>query len=175
MAQWKKLVLIGIATSVVTLAALVLFSNLRARPTASNPPQGWNSDALRATFAGVEVRQVSPTGALIVFYYDLENDSGRDYQIEAGPNLRLMSRLKSDGSLVEDRRSRIADNVFVPVANRTRVGVEIQCPFAWPAQKDSAADAKVRALVTQETSNLQGFELFDSVARYQINLAGGWN
>jgi hypothetical protein len=175
MAQWKKLVLIGIATSVITLAALVLFSNFRGQSAPAKTPQGWNAAAVRATFATVEVRQLNATSAAVVFFYDLENNSGSDYQIEAGPNLRLMSRLKSDGSLVADRRAKLSDNAFLPLANRTRVGVQVDCPFPWPAQRDPTADAKVRALVSQEISNLRGFVLFDSAARYQIELPGGWN
>jgi hypothetical protein len=175
MEQWKKLLLIGLATSVATLAVLVLFSSLRGQSAPVKSPQGWNAGAVRATFASVEVRQLNPTSAAVVFFYDLENNSGSDYQIDAGPNLRLMSRLKSDGSLVADRRAKLTDNAFLPVSNRTRVGVQVDCPFTWPSQRDSAADAKVRTLVSQEISNLRGFVLFDSTSRFQIELPGGWN
>ena len=72
MAQWKKLVLIGIATSVITLAALVLFSNFRGQSAPAKTPQGWNAAAVRATFATVEVRQLNATSAAVVFFYDLE-------------------------------------------------------------------------------------------------------
>ncbi len=175
MAHWKKLLLIGVATSVVTLAALVLFSSLRGQPAPPKQTQGWNAGAIRATFAAVEVHQVNSANAAIFFYYDVENNSGSDYQLDAGQNLRLMSRLKSDGSLVSDKRTRLADNVFVPVSNRTRIGIELDCPFAWPSQKDSAADGKIRALVSEQTSNLRGFVLFDSNSRFEIELVGGWN
>jgi len=175
MAQWKKLLLIGLGTSVATLAVLLLFSSLRGQSAPVKSPQGWNAGAVRATFASVEVHQASATSANVVFYFDLENNSGSDYEIDAGPNLRLMSRLKTDGSLVSDKRAKLADNIYLPVANRTRAGIEIQCPFNWPVQKDATSDDKLRALVTQESANLRGFVIFDSSTRYQIELPGGWN
>jgi hypothetical protein len=143
--------------------------------TVAKPAQEWDSASVRATFAGVQVREVDPSNADVVFYYELENRTDRDYQIQTGPSVRLMSRLKTDGSLAADGRAHLADSAFVPVANRTRIAIEIPRAFAWGGQNDGASDEKLRALVQQETADIQGFVLFDSASRYQIELTGGWH
>ena len=138
MSQWKKLAIVGLAASVVTLALLLLVSSMQRPATAAKQVQGWDSASVRATFAGVQVREVDPTNADVVFYYELENRTDRDYQIQSGSSLRLMSRLKSDGSLAADGRARLADSAFIPVANRTRIAIEIPRAFAWGGQNDGA-------------------------------------
>ena len=61
---------------------------------------GWNPAAVRGTLAGIQVREVDPNHAAIVFSYDVDNQTDADYQLTKGPNAVILSRLKSDGTLV---------------------------------------------------------------------------
>src|ERR1700722_9366720 len=102
MNTWKKL---GIAASVIAVVLLTLglasgkvprwIALLRRGNT-------WNSRAIEATFAGVQVREVDSSNATVVFLYDLDNKTDDDYQLAAGSSLIIMSRVKSDGSLTAD-------------------------------------------------------------------------
>jgi hypothetical protein len=169
----KKLILAGACgVTIAVLAALVFFARLhRATPAPSGP---WNSDAITGSFAGIQVREIDPGSALVVFLYDLQNETDSDYRVESGPGVFILTRLKSDSSLSSDKPFRLNAPVFVPARNRIRVGLQSAQPFAWPADKPEAADDKFRELVARDTDNLAGFVLFDQATRYQIELRGAW-
>lgn len=174
MTQWKKLVWIGVATSLATLALLVLVSSLHSNVPGESGLRSWDANSVHASFAGVKVKEIDTADAVVTFYYDLENRSDHDYQLESGPAVRLMTRVAADGSLQAENRAHLAETAFVPVGNRTRIGIQVTRPFAWTAQGEGSQDNRVRDLVAQETIGIQGFVLFDSVSRYQIELTGGW-
>jgi len=170
MARWTKLVAIG----AVTCALLVSFVVLRGRfargrtPATSGAP--WNMGALEATLAGIELKEVDSAHAAIVFSYDLDNNTDSDYRLTSGPNVVIMSRLRSDGSLVANEQARLTSTAFVPARNRTRIALALTRPFPWPAQRDAAAEQAIRQLVTGEVAGLSAFVLFDQANRYQIEL-----
>lgn len=174
MNTWKKL---GIAASVIAVVLLTLglasgkvprwIALLRRGNT-------WNSRAIEATFAGVQVREVDSSNATVVFLYDLDNKTDDDYQLAAGSSLIIMSRVKSDGSLTADEPLTLAASSFVPARNRTRIAVQIMRPFSWPQDSDPSSDEKFRNLLQGEIENLDGFVLFDQPTRYQIDLPGDW-
>src|ERR1700693_3326482 len=73
-------------------------------------PKEWNSSAIRSSFSGVQVREIDPTHAELIFSYDLENTTGSDYRLASSANVVLVAKLKSDGSLRAPDAVRIDDS-----------------------------------------------------------------
>jgi hypothetical protein len=169
MALWKKLGLMGLA--VVGVALILILVKIRGAGFFADRANGWNSSAIESTLAGVRVREVDPAHAAVVFLYDLDNKTDSDYRLSSGPNVVIMSRLQPNGSLSSDQQISLDSAAFVPAKNRTRISVEVNHAFDWPAQRDAAADRQLRQFVADEVSGLQGFVLFDQATRYQIELA----
>jgi len=172
MRPWKKLTTVGIFALLLGAAAAFAVSRFRHAESASTHPVPWNSDAIRATFAGIQVREVDAGNAAVVLFYDLENTTDFDYRIENSPTMNFLSRLRSDGSLSSEDQPRLDHAAFVPARNRTRIGLELVHPFAWPAQAGAASDEEFREFVEHQTNNLEGFVLFDENTRYQVELRG---
>lgn len=174
MPSWKKWTVIGVSAAILSTAAGFVVSKIRHAELASKHPEAWNSDAIKATFAGIQVREINSASAAVIFFYDLENTTDFDYRIEDGPNMNFLSRLKSDGSLSSEDQPRLDHAAFVPARNRTHIGVELVRPFQWPTQSGAASDGQFREFVKRQTSNLEGFVLFDENRRYQVELRGAW-
>lgn len=163
-------------------AASVVFFVLRNPPkqeSVPKQPRDWNTHAIRGTFAGVQVKEIDPTHAQLVFSYDLENATDAEYRLAGGPEVALMEQLKSDGSLRSQDSVRIDNAVFLPPKSRGRIGLQVVRPFNWPSQIATGqvgpfTQDKFRSFVGKEVSNVQGFILFDEASRYKIELPGGW-
>ena len=171
---WQK---VGVAAllAVLLLGVLLWFmgrfpqSEISAKSAAP-----WNPRALQTTYAGVRVREIDASNAAVVFLYDLDNRSQSDYQLVKGPDVMVMSRLKSSGTLSSEKPVTLSGSVFVPVNNRTRIALEIAEAFSWPARMDASSEARFRELIAQETADVDGFVIFDQAHRYQIGLPGSW-
>jgi hypothetical protein len=163
-------------------AASVVFFVLRNPPkqeSAPTQPRAWNTNAIRGTFAGVQVKEIDPTHAELVFSYDLENVTDSEYRLSAGPGVALMEQLKSDGSLRSQDSIRINNPVILPAKSHGRVNLQVARPFNWPSQIAAGqvgpfTQEKFRSFVGKEVSNVQEFVLFDETSRYKIELPGGW-
>ena len=166
----------------ICVAALGYFIMPRAPKEdlpATPAPTGWNPAAVHGTLAGIQVREVDTNHAAIVFSYDIDNQTDADYQLTKGPNAVILSRLKSDGTLVTNDALQLDNSIFLPARNRTRISFEEAKPFHWPTElvpgrMGPVTQEKYRSLVAQETANLSGFVLFDQNAHYQIELPGAW-
>lgn len=174
MSTGKKFGIAAALVLIALLAATLASGRLAGLFSSGRPKNTWNSAAIQATFAGVQVREIDPSKAALVFFYDLDNKTDSDYQLTPGSNLVIMSRLKSDASLNAEEPIVLASPAFIPARNRTRVALQVTHPFAWPQDTDSGSGDKFRGLLQGETSNLSGFVLFDQPSRYQIELPGGW-
>jgi len=174
MSTAKKLGISGAIVFAALLAATLASGRFSGWFSSAASKNTWNSRAIQSTFAGVQVREIDPSKAALVFFYDLDNKTDTDYQVTQGSNLVIMSRLKSDGSLSAEEPIVLASAAFVPARNRTRIAVEITHPFVWPQDTDSASAEKFRGFLQGETTNVSGFVLFDQPSRYQIELPGGW-
>jgi hypothetical protein len=147
--------------------------------TSGAPATAWNPAAVHSTLAGIQVREVDPNHAAIVFLYDLDNQTDADYQLAKGSNAIIMTRLKSDGTLVANDALQLDNSVFLPARNRTRISFQETRAFHWPTELAPGHMGpltldKYRSFVAQEVANLSGFVLFDQAAHYQIELPGGW-
>ena len=166
----KKTIAIGILScAVLFFAAAYAWRAPKAVQSAAGP-KPWNSNAIEATFEGVQVREVDAAHANIEFLYDLDNRTNSDFELESGPDAVIMKRLAADGSLSSDTQARLTSTAFIPTNNRTRIAIEMGDAFAWPAKPDAAADQAFRDFVVRETSGVQGFVIFDQAWRYQIEL-----
>ncbi|MGB0035045.1 MAG: hypothetical protein WBP79_06185 [Candidatus Acidiferrales bacterium] len=174
MTGWQKTLALGLSMIAVSAVLFFVFGKLPRRNASANVPKPWNTDAIKCTFVGIQVREIDATNAAVVFFYDLQNNTDFDYHVGNEPNIYFMSRLKSDGSLSSDKQIKLDHAAFVPARNRTRIGLEISRPFAWPGQAGNASEEKLRELVNHEVANLDGFTMFDNASRFQIELPGGW-
>jgi len=164
----------GASSLVLLLVGAMAARRISRVQTASAGIQNaWNSRAIQSTFAGVRVREIDAAHAAVTFLYDLDNQTGADYHLDAGPNVVIMSRIAAGGSLSSEQQISLAAPAFLPAGDRARIALEIRCPFSWPARKDALAEAAFKELVANRLSGLQGFVLFDQSSRYQIELPAG--
>jgi len=143
------------------------------------PAPAWNPGALRAEPSGIQIREIDPNHAAVVFSYDLDNQTDADYQMAKGPSTVIMTRLKSDGTLAPNDNLHLDNSILVPAHNRTRISFSVTEPFRWPSgmaleHMGPINQDKYRALVGQQVGGASGFVLFDQTAHYQVELPGGW-
>jgi hypothetical protein len=175
--------LVILSTLVACLLVLVVFVLPRTpapEPVAQHSAAPvWNTSAIQSTFAGVQVKEVDPTHANLIFSYDLDNNTDTDYEVTKGPTTVVMTRLAISGSVSSDEAVALGNSVFLPARNRTRVTLAMTKNFNWPGQMYGSQvgpvnQEKFRTLVAQEVGNLSGFVLFDQAAHFQIELPGDW-
>ena len=163
-------------------AAALLFFVLNPpskQAMAPKQPGDWNSDAIRSSFEGVQVKEIDPTHAALIFSFDLENTTDSDYHLSKDQKMLIIGRLKSNGGFKAEDSMQIDNSVFVPAGNRARIALKLSYSFNWPTQMfpgqvGPLTQEKFRTFVAGKVDNLQGFILFDEAARYQIELPGGW-
>jgi hypothetical protein len=168
--------------ALLAAAAGVVFFVFHAPPkqeVVQNQPKEWNSGAIRSSFSGIQVREIDPTHAEVVFSYDLENTTGSDYRLASGPNAALVAHLKSDGSLRAPDAIRVDESIFLPARSHGHITLRASHPFNWPSQMvvgqvGPLTQEKFRSLVSNEVSNVQEFILFDQAARYKIEFPADW-
>jgi hypothetical protein len=168
--------------ALLAAAAGVVFFVFRApakQEAVQSQPKEWNSGAIRSSFSGIQVREIDPTHAELVFSYNLENMTGSDYRLASGPNAALVARLKSDGSLRAPDAIRVDESIFLPARSHGHVALKASRPFNWPSQMllgqvGPITQDRFRSLVSHEVSNVQEFILFDETARYRIQFPGDW-
>lgn len=170
---WSRFAIVLVCAAGVILAGRYAWNQLPAHQTPPNP-NAWKPDRIRASFAGIQVRELDAANSSVVFYFELENTTASDFHLANDSNVVVMSRLKSDNSLSAENHPLIEESAFVPARSRTRIGIVITRKFAWPSAADSAADAKIRDFTAQMVANLSGFVLFDQPSHLQIELPGGW-
>jgi hypothetical protein len=173
--SWKKM---GVA-SLIICALLLLLIVVAGRFARNNSPAiqttRWNSQAIEGTPVGIRVQEIDQTHAAVIFLYDLDNTTDSDYRLAEGPNVVIMSRLKSGGTLSADEQISLDSVAFVPARNRTRIGLEVSHPFNWPMQKGPSAERDVNQLVAGDISSVAGFVLFDQTNRYEIDFPVAWS
>jgi len=134
----------------------------------------WNSSAMKATYVGAQLRQLSGADAMLVLTYELKNNTNTDYRVSDGPGYILMSRVKPDGSLNSQDQIRVSYPIFLPAGQTSRIALQIQRPLNWPADNDPELQNKLTDFVTQKLSDLDGLVLFDQPDRCEIDFPSGW-
>lgn len=174
-----RLLVVTIAFIISGALLFFTFTRLSTEAIAPKRPEGWNASAIRSSFEGLQVKEVDPTHAALIFNYDLENTTDSDYRLANGPKALIMGRLKSSSTLKAEDSMQIDNAIFLPARNRARIALEISYSFNWPTQMfpgqvGPLTQEKFRSFVTGKVADLQGFILFDQVTHYQIELPGGW-
>ena len=154
--------------------AFVFANKTRPRAPSATIDGSWESHAIQTAFAGFRVEQIDSANAAVVFSYDLSNQAGDDYQIANGPQLVVMRRLRSSGTLSSERAARLVSPAFLPAKNSSRISLRVIEPFNWPARMDASAETHFRDLVAEEVADLEGFVIFDESHRLEIDLPGSW-
>jgi hypothetical protein len=169
-----KLLAASLAGTVLLLLMGVTFfipSRLRLH---RDRPEPWNQDGVEATYVGSQIKEVDKTHSSLVLSYDLKNSSDLDYRLTDRSGVLILSRLKSDGSFSQEQPFRLSYPVFVPARERAHLAIEIEQPFAWPAQGDPALSDKLRDFVRRRLANVEEFVVFDEVNHRQLKLPSAW-
>ena len=167
----RKTVVIGIAAcAFLLLVALLVGHYYGPASDTSQSETAWNSQTIRGSLAAVQVHEVDPAHAAVVFLYDVDNRSNSDYHLSSSGNVVIMNRLQGNGSLTANDQASLQGDAFVPAGNRSRVTLQILHPFNWPSQQNAAAQRNFRDLVSSQINGLQAFVVFDQTERYQIEL-----
>ncbi len=189
MAYWKKLVLIaaGFGSSFAIVIGLMIgtWAWYQGRPATPNP---WNANAIVATFDHPEQEIGQPNKGpddfqpvLYAVYYDLENTTQNDYYLPPRGQLQLAERLRRENSLSDGRHFALDEEpIFIPAKQRRRIAVHLFYPdFCDVGPEGKHARSARWKLITgclkRDIPDLNGFVLFDTANRYQINLPNGWD
>ncbi len=174
----KKALVIGASAGAgFFLLLLLLFLILTGAGFNSSPvkpPGSWSQNAIKATYVGSQLRQIDKTLTGLFLFYDLENNTDRDYRLADTPGVVIMSRLKSGHSLSQEELIRLSYPAFLPANQRVRIAIEISYPFVWPAPGDPALESKLKDFVKQRLAKVEEFVLFDEVNRCQVELPSAW-
>lgn len=174
--SWKDaLLVIGSAGAALLGISLVTGNGTLFRHSSHQPPAARNQGTICAGYIGSQLREIDKTRASLVISYDLENNTDSDYRLSDGPNVVILSRLKSDGSYSQDQPVRLSYPVFLPSRQHARLAVEITQPFNWPSYADSGSIEKLRNFVKQRLQNVAEFVLFDEASHRQLELPSGWD
>ncbi len=143
------------------------------------PEKPWNATAILASYDYIETRGEDDH---LAFCYVLENTTDRDYRLENNSGITIAGRLAKEKSIsiVSGGYEKTDYPIFVPTKQRSRFFVEI--PYPGPTKLKSSASSDERKKFRKdlekyaetEFGNLDGFVLYDSNSRYQINLPKGW-
>jgi hypothetical protein len=191
MVGWKKLVLtaggFGAGFAVVMASIVGVWVWYQGR---SAKPKPWDAKAIVATFDYPDTESGEPEGSVgfrpetVVFYYTLENMTDIDYYMPPLDQLELDGRLKRERSITSTRGLVTLDNdrVFIPAKQRRRLVVHLHYPVKesfGPDPKTKEEQRKRWTLIADymknQLPNFDGFIVFDSTNRYQINLPNGWD
>jgi hypothetical protein len=190
-ATWKRLFVIilsagaGIALVLAILAGGLLWFKSR--------PKAWNSNAVTAKFASLELSNKPVDNVFFFFNYDLQNNTDVDYRfsgraadepkgwtpVEVVPtasavSVSVLKKLKSSGSLAQDNDINW-DSVFLPARKKARFQIRVSYPYDDSFRSTERNDLrKFNAFVKARLEKVDGFVLFDDANRNQIELPNGW-
>ena len=160
------------------VAALALVGELMivGSPRKPSPPEKtvWNQGAIGAVYVGSQLKELDKAHSSLIISYDLENGTDSDYRLSEGPGVMILCRLRGGKSLSQEQPARLSYPVFLPAKQHARLAVEITQPFAWPAERDAAYDAKIRGFVKRRLENIGEFVVFDEANHRQLELPGAW-
>ncbi len=177
---WKKILLRSLgfgAGFALTLCVIVgVWVWHRDRP---KPPTPWNKQAITAEYELLSTRGGENH---IVFIYTLQNNTDEDFRLDSDIGINLTPRLQEEREFAQFSQTyfTLEYPVFVPAHNRVRQFIESK--FKYPIQEKEDATKEDRkqyrkALakhVIDKWSNLDGFVVFDTVHRYEIDFPTGW-
>lgn len=157
----------------VLLIVVLVGASALKRPQ-SDAAKPWKQDEIEATYVGCQLKQIDKTHASLTLTYDLKNDSDTDYRLGDGPEVIILSKLESNGSLSQEKPMRLAYPVFLPAGQHARMAIETTGAFAWPSENDPKYIDKFRDFVRQRLKDASEFVVFDEDQHRQVELPGAW-
>lgn len=126
-----------------------------------------------AACVGNQLKEIDQAHASFVISYDLQNRTGSEFRLTQGSAV-ILTRLKSDGSLSQDRALSLNYPVTVPPGQHAQLALQITQPFTWPAEEDPAYLDKLRGFVKGSLENVSEFVVFDQANQSQLELPSPW-
>jgi hypothetical protein len=184
-AMWKKIAIRSAFGGLAFAFALAIISGVAIwyyrRP---EPPQPWNSKALKATFDMMEFTAGSskdPDGYPVDFYYNVQNNTDRNYEFNPA-TLTLMAVLTDGNALSKDfghyqSGAAVIDGpAFIPPGGTARMDLRVS--YLYPddfTQADKGDAKKIIPHLGRRVHELNGFVVFDNQNHFRIDLSKGWN
>jgi len=174
MPPWKRLVVIcasagaGFAFALALIVGGLLWH--KYRPTPLSP---WNVTALQASWDRMDFEFIAANGKrrTIVFYYALENQTDRDYEVKDRTSMVIYEQFsgKHNLELSEDKELSLDYPLFVPARRRVEIPLHLNVTYT---DEDEKKYGKLPDFM--RGTSIKGFVLFDKANRYQINFPQGW-
>jgi hypothetical protein len=180
MSTWKSILLKAFGFGAGFALTLSLIGGLWAwRDSWPKPPKPWNKQAITA-----EYDYVLPEGDKdnLVFRYILQNNTDFDYRVDSDAGINIANKMKRENGLGTFASHYITSEypIFVPAKSRASVSLRIPYPYPIKEKEDPTSDERkqyrtdVAQFVTHKLSNLDGFALFDTSNRFEIDFPNGW-
>lgn len=180
MPLWKKILLrsagFGAGFAITLCVVVGVWIWYIERP---KPPKPWDKQAITA-----EYDNVSTAGDENFFsvQYILQNNTDVDYRLDSDSGVEISAKLQQQKGLAEFSRKTIAVEfpVFVPAKNRVRLPIILKYHYPVREKNDPTLEERkqfrtdVAKYITNEFKNLDGFVLFDTTNRYEIDFPTGW-
>jgi hypothetical protein len=177
---WKKILLrslgFGAGFALLLCAVVGTWVWYRNRP---EPPKPWNKQAITAEY---ELLSTRGDENHVVFVYALQNNTDEDFRLDSDVGINLTARLQEQKELAQFSQTYFSLEypVFVPARNRVRLFIESK--YKYPIKEEEGATKEDRKqyrnalakLVIDKWSNLNGFAVFDTIHRYEIDFPTGW-
>lgn len=167
---------LGAGFALTLLGLVSLWGWYANRP---KPPKPWDKHAITAEYDYVDAQGEKNN---ITFVYTLQNNTDFDYRVDGDSGIDITAKLKEGKKFSPFAGHYITTEypIFVPARNRVRCTLSI--PYHYPGRKRDASIAEERKqfrfevakYVSDTFTNLDGFVLFDTGNRYQIDFSDGW-
>lgn len=174
MSRRNSLVIASVAAAVLLLLIAVAVGGSVLGLLRGDTSTSLKQEQIEATYVGCQFRELDKAHSLLTVTYDLKNNSNLDYRLAEGPDVVIMSKLASDGSLSQEEPARLGYPVFLPAGQRARLAIQITRAFAWPAENDPEYADKLKDFVKQRLKDVGEFVVFDAARHLQIELPGVW-
>ena len=180
MPLWKKILLrsVGFGAGFALMLCVVVgvWVWYRERP---KPPKAWNTQAITAEY---ELLSTRGDDNHIVFVYTLQNNTDEDFRLDSDVGINLTARLQEQKEFAQFSQTYFSLEypVFVPARNRVRLFIESKYKYPIHEKTDATSEDRKQyrnALakhVIDKWSNLDGFVVFDTTHRYEIDFPTGW-
>lgn len=197
MADWKRLLFIGVGWGLGTAVGLAIlvggFHWYKSRPKSPKP---WNSKAIEAQYVDTWFLENEKERKLAaVFTFDLRNNTEVDYTLEEKPSARIvvMQKLKSSDTLVSgmglywllengsgtkpDEFIPVATPILIPSGQAVRVGfwsgydvVDIAAALGKDEKMQLSDQNQQKRIFKNSLKDTDSYVLLDKVNRYRIEL-----
>jgi hypothetical protein len=180
MVSWKSILLrsagFGAGFAVALCGIVGFWIWYSGRP---EPPKAWNKHAI-----GAEYDYVRPAGDkdYLAFHYTLQNNTDFDYRVESDAGIEITAKLKQEKAFSQFAYHYVTTDypIFVPARSRVWITLSIPYPYPIKEKEEPSLDerkqytADVAKYVSEKISNVDGFVLFDTSNRFEIDFPNGW-